>query len=83
MEQSWFVYMLKCADTTLYTGVTTDVDRRLMEHNGKVAGAKYTRVRQPVELVYTELCTSRSAAQKREAEIKKLPRLDKLQLLKN
>ena len=83
MEQSWFVYILRCADTTLYTGVTTDIDRRLREHNGTVAGAKYTRVRQPVLLVYTEACTSRGAAQKREAEIKKMSRPQKLGLLKN
>jgi putative endonuclease len=83
MEQSWHVYILRCADTTLYTGVTTDVNRRLKEHNGTVSGAKYTRVRQPVLLVYTETCASRSEAQKREAEIKKKSRTDKLELLKN
>lgn len=83
MEQTWFVYILRCADTSLYTGVTTDVERRLKEHNGKAMGAKYTRVRQPVTLVYTEICLSRGEAQKREAEIKKMSRPEKLGLLKN
>jgi putative endonuclease len=83
MERSWYVYILRCADTTLYTGVTTDMERRLREHNGKTLGAKYTRIRQPVELVYTEVCLNRGGAQRREAEIKKMSRPDKLQLLKN
>ena len=72
------MYILKCADNTLYTGITVDVERRLKEHNhdDKLA-AKYTRVRRPVNLVYQETHKSRALAAKREAEIKKLKRLDK------
>jgi putative endonuclease len=77
----WFVYIVRCADTSLYTGVTTDVSRRMAEHNAGVVGAKYTKTRRPVKLVYQEACESRSDAQKREAEIKQLSRQDKLKLL--
>ena len=67
----WFVYILRCADDSLYTGVTTDPQRRLREHNGElVGGARYTRARRPVVLVYTEVCADRSAAGQREAAIK-------------
>ena len=79
MEKRWFVYILRCRDDTLYTGVTDDVPRRVAAHNsGK--GAKYTRGRGPVEVVYTEQCESYSAALKREAAIKRLPRAEKLTL---
>ena len=80
----WFVYMLRCADNSLYTGITTDVIRRVDEHNGlgaKGAGAKYTRVRQPVELVYQEQLASRSEAGRREAALKKLSKKDKEKLV--
>jgi putative endonuclease len=76
--------MLRCSDNSLYTGITTDVVRRLDEHNGlgaKGLGAKYTRMRQPVELVYQEQVESRSAAGKREAALKKLNKKDKEMLL--
>jgi len=74
-----FVYLVRCSDDTLYCGYTTDVDRRVTEHNGrgKVAGAKYTTARQPVTLVYQESCNTRSNAMKREAAIKKLTRKEK------
>lgn len=81
-----FVYLLRCADGTLYTGYTTDLERRLAEHNGAgrpAAGARYTRARRPVTLVYYEVCSSRSAAQAREAAIKALPRAAKEQLCTN
>ncbi len=81
MHSSWFVYVLRCADDSLYTGVTTDVERRVREHNTLVKGAKYTRVRRPVQLVYAESCIGRSEAQKREAAIKKMSRQAKLDLL--
>ena len=68
----WFVYMLRCEDNSLYTGITTDVERRVIEHNGKKSVTKYTRVRQPVEVVYQEKAGSRSEASKREAKLKKL-----------
>ena len=74
----WFVYILRCADNTLYTGVTTDISRRLNQHNGKIKnGAKYTRHRQPVELVYQETSDSRSEACKREYAIKDLSKPQK------
>ena len=79
---AWYVYMLHCGDGSLYTGSTTDVARRLREHqNG--TGAKYTRARPPVTLAYTEEAPDRSAAQCREAAIKKLPRERKLALIKD
>ncbi len=76
----WFVYIIRCADDSLYTGVTTDIDRRIVEHNTKKTGAKYSRARRPVTLVYQETIDSRSAALKREAAIKTLPRSEKEQL---
>ena len=79
----WSVYILRCNDETLYTGITTDPKRRLNEHNGLRKGAKYTRTRQPVELVYLEHVTSRSDAAKREYAIKKMDRKMKEELLKS
>lgn len=81
----WFVYMLRCSDDTLYTGVTTDPARRLAEHNGEGAsgkGAKYTKARRPVALVYQEEVSDRSSAQSREAALRHLSRSDKLRLAK-
>ena len=79
----WFVYIVRCADDSLYTGITKDVDRRIQEHNeGNKLAAKYTRARLPVVLVYQEVCESRSAATKREIEIKLLSRKDKNILLR-
>lgn len=79
--KKWYVYILRCADGTLYTGSTDDVARRLAVHNsGK--GAKYTRSRRPLELVYTEELDSYSAALKREYAIKQLSRQEKLNLIK-
>ena len=80
MEKTWYLYILRCKDGTLYTGITTDTDRRLEEHNsGK--GAKYTRGRGPVEMVYREMCPDHSAALKRELEIKGLTRQEKENLI--
>ena len=76
---SWFVYMLRCSDDTLYTG-STDVERRLSVHNSG-NGAKYTRVRRPCTLVYCEEAADKSAALRREAAIKKLRRAEKLALI--
>ena len=77
---AYWVYILRCADDTLYTGSTDDVDRRAAAHNsGK--GAKYTRGRGPVTVVYREACPDKSAALKREAAIKRLTRPQKLALL--
>ncbi len=79
----WFVYILRCSDGSLYTGVTTNLYRRVNEHNNSNKGAKYTRTRQPVELVWSAECDSRSEAMKREASIKKLDRPKKLLLVNN
>lgn len=77
----WFVYILKCNDETLYTGVTNDLARRVDEHNFLSVGAKYTRARRPVELVYSRKFRSRSRAQQEEYRIKKLNRGEKMKLL--
>ena len=78
----WFVYILRCSDNSLYTGVTTDLQRRIKEHNsnGKIA-AKYTRARQPVTLVYYEKAANRSDACKREYQIKQLTKPQKERLI--
>jgi putative endonuclease len=74
----WFVYIVRCADNTLYTGVTTDIARRVREHNGDVGnGASYTKLRRPVALVYTETTDTRSHAMKRERAIKHLSKRQK------
>ena len=78
---SYFVYILECSDNTLYTGIATDVQRRLDEHNNSDKGAKYTKVRRPVKLVYSEPQDNRSSASKREYAIKKLKRKEKLELI--
>ncbi len=75
-------YILICSDNTLYTGITTDLERRIKEHNGEsLWWAKYTKTRQPVELLYYESHNNRSEASKREYEIKKMTRAQKLQLI--
>ena len=80
MANTWKLYILRCGDGTLYTGITTDVEKRLEAHRtGK--GAKYTRGRSPLELVYREECGDHSAALKRELEIKKLSREEKEKLI--
>ena len=81
MEHIWKLYILRCGDGSLYTGITTDVEKRLEAHrSGK--GAKYTRGRAPLELVYQEDCGDHAAALKRELEIKALPREEKLKMIK-
>ena len=81
MEDNWYVYILRCGDGTLYTGITTDVQRRLQMHrSGK--GAKYTRGRQPLELVYTQACDDHSKALKREWQIKQMSRGEKEKIIK-
>ncbi len=78
----WTVYLLQCADDTLYCGVTNDLKKRVLAHNTLPTGAKYTKTRRPVRLVYHEECTDRSAAQKREVVIKAMSRAEKLKLVK-
>ena len=75
-----YVYVLRCADDTLYTGYTTDVDRRVAEHDAG-AGAKYTRGRTPVDLVHVESFDSKSAAMSREYDIKQYSRAEKERLI--
>lgn len=77
----WYVYILKCADKTFYTGITKDPDKRVKEHNSSVLGAKYTRGRRPVKLVYTCKRKDKSRALKEECRIKKLPRIEKFKVV--
>lgn len=80
----WKVYMLICADNSLYTGITTDIKRRLDEHNWIwYGGAKYTKIRQPVELVYLANVENRSEAAKEEIRIKQMTRKQKLELIES
>ena len=80
MDQVWFVYILRCKDDTLYCGITPDLEKRLQQHrSGK--GAKYTRGRGPLELVYQEELPDHSAALKREYEVKSMSRQDKEKLI--
>ncbi len=79
-EPGWWVYLLECCDGSLYTGVAKDIDKRLAEHQ-KGTASKYTRSRVPLTLVYRESTGTRSAALKREAQIKRLSRPSKLSLI--
>ena len=80
MEKNWFLYILRCRDGSLYTGITTDVQARLEAHRaGK--GAKYTRGRAPLELVHSENCGDHSAALRREIAVKSLSRTEKMELI--
>jgi len=78
--KTWSVYILRCGDGTLYTGITNDLDKRIESHSSG-QGSKYTRSRLPVELVYQEQAENRSEATKRELEIKGLPREEKMKLV--
>ena len=78
--KNWFVYIVRCSDNSLYTGISTDVDARVAQHN-KGKGAKYTRSRVPVELVYTENLSEKGNALRREIEIKKLSPQNKRKLV--
>lgn len=81
MEKNWYLYILRCGDGTLYTGIAVDVEKRFSMHaSGK--GAKYTRGRGPLTIVYTECCGDHSAALRRELEIKALPREEKENLIR-
>lgn len=77
----WYVYLLSCRDGSLYCGITTDLDRRLQEHNKGVVGARYTRSRRPVTLAFSREFPDRSAAARFEFRIKKLDRAAKLALI--
>ena len=82
MADNWSIYLLQCADGTLYTGIARDLARRLRQHNGElVGGPRYTRGRRPVKLLWSDTAIDRSVAQQREAAIKSLSRSDKLRLI--
>jgi putative endonuclease len=82
LSSEWFVYFLRCADNSLYAGITTDLQRRVNQHNQcNKSGAKYTRVRRPVSLVYHETATSRSTATQREYQLKQLSKQQKEKLI--
>ncbi len=77
---NWYLYIIECSDESLYTGITKDLERRVSEHNAK-NGAKYVKGKLPVKLVYSELYNSHAEALKREIEIKRLNRAEKLKLI--
>lgn len=77
----WYVYMVRCSDDSLYTGVARDLQQRIAEHNTGTRGARYTRGRRPVELVYQETVADRSSAQQREYQIKQLTAAQKRRLI--
>lgn len=79
----WYMYVVECSDRSLYCGITTDVQRRLSEHNSSKSGAKYTRSRRPVMLVYAEEHENRSSALKAEASFKRLTRLQKIEIVES
>ncbi len=80
----WFVYMVRCSDHSLYTGIAKDVTRRVNEHNNSnKLGAKYTKARRPVELVYQKNAESRSDASKKEHKLRKLTKSEKEKLIKS
>ena len=77
-DDSWFVYLVRCSDGSFYAGVTTDLERRVRQHNGEiVGGANYTRARRPVALAWYEVCENRSVAQQREYSVRRLSRREK------
>ncbi len=78
---NWYVYLVETADTSLYCGVTNNLDKRIKDHNTSKRGAKYTRTRRPVKLIYFETYDSKSSAMKREYQIKQLSRIQKLKLV--
>jgi putative endonuclease len=78
----WFVYLLRCSDNSLYCGITNNLNRRINEHNSSSKGAKYTRSRRPVSLVFSQTSSNRSEASKLEAKIKKMTKKQKEGLLK-
>lgn len=82
-RSSWVVYIVRCRDGSYYTGITTDLARRISEHNSPAGGAKYTRPRRPVTLVYSELTSSRATAAQREYQIKQMNVAGKRRLIVN
>ena len=83
MSSLWYVYVVSCVDKSLYCGMTTDIKRRIYEHNHTKKAAKYTRARRPVSLMYNSIPLTRSAAASVEAKFKKLTRKQKIELIEN
>ena len=80
-DDSWFVYLVRCSDGSFYAGFTTDLERRVRQHNGEiVGGANYTRARRPVALAWYEVCENRSVAQQREYSVRRLSKREKQHL---
>ena len=79
----YFLYILQCSDGSFYTGITTNLERRVKEHNNSKLGAKYTKIRRPIKLVYSKEFINRSEASIEEARIKNLSRVQKIDLIKN
>ncbi|MDP1845962.1 MAG: GIY-YIG nuclease family protein [Candidatus Moranbacteria bacterium] len=82
IKKLYYLYILECADKTLYTGITTDLGRRIAEHNDSKLGSKYTSARRPVRLVYSRKFKDQSSASREEARIKKLKKSEKMELIK-
>jgi putative endonuclease len=82
-SDSWYTYMVRCSDRTLYTGITKDPEKRLNDHNTGRNGARYTRSRRPVQLVYQEKFSSRSAAARREYQLKQMSRAEKQKIMQD
>ena len=82
-SSTWQVYLLRCNDNSLYAGITTDIQRRLQQHNNSKLGAKYTRARRPVVLAYIESASDRSIASKREYQLRKLTKIKKERLVQS
>ena len=83
-DNSWYVYLLTCADDSLYCGITTDIERRLRQHNGEIkGGARYTQARRPVNLAWLEVYQNRSQASVKEYQIKRLSARSKQDLCRN
>lgn len=80
-QKAWFVYFLRCNDNSLYAGITTDINRRLHQHNHTKLGAKYTRAKRPVSLAFIETVTNKSEASKREYQLRKLSKSQKEHLV--
>ncbi len=80
-ESPWYVYLVRCRDGSFYAGITTDLARRVEEHNNSPRGARYTRARRPVALAYSEACVDRAEASRREHALKRLSRKAKLALI--
>ena len=80
-NNTWFVYFLRCNDNSLYAGITTDIEKRLHQHNHTKLGAKYTRAKRPVTLAFIEKATGKSSASKREYQLRKLAKIQKERLV--